>query len=192
MVVSFGDGCDVFSLRVEPGIENIRDRRGIKHHLEAKRLISSYEKYLLWRELTPTQPAPRPPIVPVSAPALWRDREWGLSLHGSRCNKCGTPQYPRQRVCVVCQSVDDYEQYPFYDKKATLFTFSHDNLAAALDPPTTICNVDFEGGGRILFDMADSNPEQVTAGMEVEMTFRKLHYVNGIHNYWWKCSPVRC
>jgi len=192
MVVSYGDGCDVLNFRVEQEIERTRDRRGIKGHIESKRMISSYEKYMLWRELTQTQPPSRPPIVPVSAPALWRDREWGMSLHGSKCNKCGTPQYPMQRVCVVCQAVDDFEHYAFYDKKAKLTTFSHDNLAAALDPPTTICNLDFEGGGRMLCDMADSDPDQVDTGMEVEMTFRKLHYVNGIHNYWWKCSPIRC
>ena len=28
--------------------------------------------------------------------------------------------------------------------------------------------------------------------MAVEMTFRRLYYVGGIYNYWWKCQPVRC
>ena len=28
--------------------------------------------------------------------------------------------------------------------------------------------------------------------MPVEMTFRRLYYVNGVYNYWWKCQPVRC
>jgi hypothetical protein len=26
----------------------------------------------------------------------------------------------------------------------------------------------------------------------VEMTFRWMHYVGGVHSYWWKCMPVRC
>jgi hypothetical protein len=25
----------------------------------------------------------------------------------------------------------------------------------------------------------------------VEMTFRWMHYVGGVHTYWWKCKPVR-
>jgi hypothetical protein len=29
-------------------------------------------------------------------------------------------------------------------------------------------------------------------GMPLEMTFRRLYYVGGIYNYWWKCQPVRC
>jgi len=28
-------------------------------------------------------------------------------------------------------------------------------------------------------------------GMPLEMTFRKLHVVGGIHNYYWKCMPLR-
>jgi hypothetical protein len=27
--------------------------------------------------------------------------------------------------------------------------------------------------------------------MPVEMTFRHIRYVEGIHNYWWKCRPMR-
>jgi len=51
--------------------------------------------------------------------------------------------------------------------------------------------VDFEGGGRMMCDVTDRNPEQVRVGMPVEMTFRKLYTVGGIHNYWWKARPVR-
>jgi uncharacterized OB-fold protein len=58
-----------------------------------------------------------------------------------------------------------------------------------LDPPVTSTVVDFEGGGRIICDMTDREPDQVHVDMDVEMTFRKLYYVGGIYNYWWKCRP---
>jgi len=32
----------------------------------------------------------------------------------------------------------------------------------------------------------------VKTGMQLELVFRKNHYWEGIHNYWWKCAPVRC
>ena len=192
LLVSYGDGCDVLALKVGAGIDKLRDRRGIKRHLQSKRMILTYGKYVLWRQLMQTQPPARPPLPPVSASALWRDRERGLSLHGAKCKNCGTPQYPLQRVCVVCQAVDQYESYSFADKKGKLSTFSHDNLAASLDRPSTVCVVDFEGGGRMMCDMTDRDPSDVVIGMPVEMTFRKLHYIDGIHNYWWKCSPIRC
>ncbi len=40
--------------------------------------------------------------------------------------------------------------------------------------------------------MVDRDPEEVKTGMPVEVSFRKVHYFEGIHNYWWKCTPVRC
>jgi 3-hydroxy-3-methylglutaryl CoA synthase len=192
MCVGYGDGCDVFLMKVAEGIEKIRDRRAIKRHLESKSMITHYLKYVQWRGLIETEALPRPPINHISVPALWRDHDYGLALHGVKCKSCGTPQYPPQRVCVICQAQDNFEPYSFADKKATVNTFSHDNLAASIDPPTTIAAVDFEGGGRIIFNMVDRNPDDVKTGMPVEVTFRKVHFFEGIHNYWWKCAPIRC
>jgi hydroxymethylglutaryl-CoA synthase len=192
LCASYGDGCDVFVLKVADGIDKIKDRRAIKRHLESKRMIPNYLKYIQWRGLMETQAQPRPPINHISVPALWRDMDWGLALHGVKCKNCGTPQYPRQRVCVICQAMDNFEPYSFVDKKATISSFSHDNLAASIDPPTTIAAVDFDEGGRIICNMVDRDPEEVKTGMPVEMVFRKVHYFEGIHNYWWKCTPIRC
>jgi len=191
LCAGYGDGCDVFVLKVTDGIEKIKDRRGIKRHLESKKIIP-YMKYVQWRGLMETEPPPRPPINHISVPALWRDMDWGLSLHGVKCKSCGTPQYPPQRVCVICQAMDNFEPYDFTKAKATLSTFSHDNLAASIDPPSTIAAVDFEEGGRIIFNMVDRDPDDVKRGMEVEVSFRKVHYFEGIHNYWWKATPIRC
>lgn len=190
--VSYGDGCDVYILRVTKEIENVRDRRGIKGHLESKRMLPSYQKYLRWREIIPVEPPARPPLEQPAAPALWRDRKGGLALYGVRCKRCGTPQYPAQRVCVKCQAKDEFEDYRFANKKGVVFTFSQDNLAVAMDPPSTCAAIDFEDGGRIMCDITDRDPQEVKVGMPVEMTFRKLHYVGNFYNYWWKCQPIRC
>ena len=96
-----------------------------------------------------------------------------------------------QRVCQVCQAVDKYEPYSFADKKAKLTSFSNDNLAITEVPPITLSVVDFEGGGRLTYNMTDREPDEVVTGMAVEMTFRWMHYVGGVHTYWWKCKPVR-
>ena len=192
LLANYGDGCDVFNLKVTKQIEKLRDRRGIKCHLESKKMLSNYMKYLLWRELVDVEAAARPKQAPVSMSASWRDRDQGLALHGSKCKRCGTPQYPVQRVCVICQAKDEFEPYAFTEHKGKIMTFSHDNLAAAIDPPSTIVTIDFDGGGRIFCDMTDRVAEEVKTGDPVELTFRKLHYVDGVHNYWWKCAPVRC
>lgn len=197
LLASYGNGADALVLRVTEEIEKIRDRRGIKRNLESKRTIDSYGRYLRWRELVPLERAARPEMSPVSISALWRDRRNILALYGLKCRRCSTPQLfmsgqsTQARVCIACQAKDDFDDYLFADKKATIFTFTQDLLAAAADPPNTTTVVDFEGGGRGIFQMTDREPEEVKVGMPVEMSFRKLYFDRGIHNYFWKTRPVR-
>jgi 3-hydroxy-3-methylglutaryl CoA synthase len=192
MVVSYGNGAEAILFRVTEEIERVRDRQGIKGHLSQK-AMTTYEKYIRWRNMVPLEPGGRADaeLRDVSTSALWRHRKEVLALCGTKCKRCGTPQYPPQRVCVRCGTYDDYEEYPFADKKAKVFTFTQDVLAFSIDPPAIYAVVDFEGGGRSMFDMTDRDPNEVKWDMPVEMTFRKLQYTKGIHNYFWKIKPVR-
>ena len=191
LLANYSNGCDVFLFKVTEEIENIRHRRGVKGHLSHKRMVGNYEKYARWRRLIAVQPPARPQAISPSAVALWRDNQGGLGLYGVKCKKCGFIQYPAQRVCIHCKGKDQFEPYRFARETGKVFTFSHDNLAASIDPPTTICAVDFPEGGRIMCDMTDRNVEEVKVGMPVEMTFRKIGEEGSIHNYWWKCRPVK-
>ena len=92
---------------------------------------------------------------------------------------------------MECHAWDQFEPYKFSDKKGTVDTFSHDFLAASGDPPNTLTVVDYEGGGRGEYEMTDRDPQECQVGMGVEMTFRKLRYTLGVHNYFWKCKPIR-
>ena len=194
LLASYGNGADVFALKVTELIARVKDRRGIAKHLSSKSMTPNYNKYLRWRELIQVQPPARPPIElrQPSPVAQWREVHWELRLTGTRCKQCGTPQYPPQRVCMVCHSKDKFEPYTFIDRPAKVFSFSHDYVMQTVDPPVTVTFVDFEGGGRLMCDMTDRDPAAVHVDMPVEMTFRKLYYVGGIYNYWWKCQPVRC
>lgn len=191
LLASYGDGCDVFSMNTTKTILQIKDRRGIKGYITSKQILSNYNRYLLWREQVNTEPPRRVQLQGPSAVALWRDNKSGLALYGVRCQKCGTPQYPPQRLCIKCGTKDKFEDYCFADKIGKVTAFSHDMLGVSLDPPITGATIDFNGGGRIKLDMTDRVPDKVYVGMDVEMTFRKIRYVNGIHDYWWKCRPIR-
>jgi len=194
LLACYGNGCDVALLKTTERIDSGKDRRGIQRHLGAKTAMHSYEQYLRLRELLPLQPPARPPLElrTPSPAALWREVPWEMRLTGTRCRRCGQPQYPPQRVCVNCHAKDEMEPYPFVDVPATVFSFSHDYVMQSIDPPVTVTFVDFEGGGRIMCDMTDRDPAAVEVGLSLEMTFRRLYYVGGIYNYWWKCQPVRC
>jgi len=196
LMVTWGNGCDAIVFKVNSEIEKIRDRRGIKGHLNTKRTLDNYGKYLRWRNMVSLAPLPRPGAVGVSMAAEWRERRSGLPLYGVRCKNCGTVQLflsssTRAHVCLECQAKDDFEPYRFADKTGKVVSFSHDYLGGGIDPPATRTVVDFEGGGRGLFDMVDRDPEECKVGMEVEMTFRKIRYALGTHTYFWKCKPVR-
>jgi len=97
----------------------------------------------------------------------------------------------RAHVCLECQAKDSFELYRFADKKGKVVSFSHDYLGGGIDPPATRTVIDFEGGGRGLFDMVDRDPAECKVGMEVEMTFRKVRGAPGSNVYFWKCKPIR-
>lgn len=194
MLAGYGNGVDIFTMTTTKAITRFTDRRGIRKHLSSKNMLTPYSRYLRWRELIQTQPPARPPIEArqPSPVAQWREANWELRLTGTKCRQCGTPQYPPQRVCLVCHTKDKFEPYTFFDKPARLFSFSHDYIVQSTDPPVTVAFVDFKGGGRLMCDMTDRDPASVEVGIPLEMSFRKLYYVGGIYNYWWKCQPVRC
>lgn len=193
LLAAYGSGCDVFILKVTDAVGKVGDRRGIKGHVASKRILNNYNRYLRWRELITTQPAPRPPIeARTPGPqAQWKENQKELRIRGTICLNCGTPQYPPQRVCVHCRAKDNFEYYPFLDKKGKVFSFCHDHVMATADPPVTVSVIDFEGGGRMLIDMTDRDPAECKVGMPVDLTFRKLYTVKGIHTYWWKSRPQR-
>ncbi len=197
LMVTWGNGSDATVLKVTPEIEKIRDRRGIKRHLDRKRAMDNYNKYLRWRAMLAVAPAARPSAGATSPPAQWREHLSALPLYGVKCKVCGTPQLflsqssTRAHICIECQSKDQFEPYRFSDKKGKVVSFCHDYLEGGIDPPVTATVVDFEGGGRGLYDMVDRDPKECKVGMQVEMVFRKMRYALGTHTYFWKCPPVK-
>lgn len=191
LAASYGNGSDVITMTATADVASGRPKRGIAYYLATKLMVSTYAKYLRWREIVELEPAATAPMEQPSPVALWRDNKSGLDLHGVKCNKCGVPQYPAQRVCIDCGSKDDFTDYSFSNKPAILATFSHDSLGVSADPPTTIAAVDFEGGGRITCDMTDRDPAEIKIGIPIEMVFRVLRYIGGFYTYWWKARPKR-
>jgi hydroxymethylglutaryl-CoA synthase len=193
LVVSYGDGSDVLSFRATGEISNFSKKAsGVTGHLDSKRVLASYETYARWREVwTMDDAARRPAPNSPSVTALWRETDKNLRLYGAKCDNCGYIQYPAQRVCVNCQARDAASPVCLSEQPGTVFTYSMDYLAATTDTPLVITVVDFAGGGRLLCMMTDRELDEVKVGMPVEMSFRKLRVVSGIHNYYWKAVPRR-
>ena len=192
LLISYGNGIDIFILQVTEHIEKIPNRRGVAGHLMPKREVPDYASYSQWRCLVSAEAGSRrPPSSPPSSSALWRERDRIFRLDGVKCKNCGTLQYPPQRVCTRCTKKDDFETVRFSDKRAKLFTYSLDYIAGSMDVPLAVCIVNFDGGGRMLCTMTDRDINEIKVDMPLEMSFRRLATSAGVPNYFWKCIPAR-
>lgn len=79
---------------------------------------------------------------------------------------------------------------PMADVPATVTTFTVDQLAYTPSPPLVAVVLDCDGGGRLRCQLTDADPDSLAVGNRMEMTFRRMTTVRGIHNYFWKARPA--
>jgi len=96
-------------------------------------------------------------------------------------------------VCVNpgCNAVDTQEDYEFADRPGVVKSYTGDMLAVSVDPPAVYGLVQFEGGGRSLFDFTDCDLNEVKVGQPAKMTFRAKYYdqIRDFRGYFWKAIP---
>ena len=83
--------------------------------------------------------------------------------------------------------------YQFANRGGILYTFTEDYTSFSINPPLIYGTVDFNGGGRYVFELTDCEPGSVKTGMPVDMSFRRKYVdeMRGITGYFWKATPVR-
>src|SRR5205823_2564115 len=96
--------------------------------------LAGYDKYLRFRQLLATE-HDRRAGAGISATIHFRDRDQDVSLLAHRCRRCGTMQYPFQRVCYRCYAKDDFDKVRLSDRRGTLKSFTFDYFAGSPDPP---------------------------------------------------------
>ena len=190
-VLSAADGAEAVIVEVTKQIAKARPRRSVAQWIESNRGGLPYQTYLKWREILPFEPPRRPDPPRPAAPPMQRAERWKYAFVGSRCLDCGAINLPPQRVCVQCGAVDRMDSVACADAKARVATYTVDHLAYSLQQPVIAAVVDFDQGGRIACELADVEPDKVTIGQELEMTFRRLYTAEGVRNYFWKARPLR-
>lgn len=194
LLASYGDGADVFALRVNDRIDKVRACRGLRVWLNSKKMIPAYGKYLHLRDLMEWEVDRRPPPR-ASLPIYFRERKGLIRLIGKRCKNCGHEQFPRLRICMWCQKriekPEEYEEVPLAGQRGHLFSYSMDLRSPMADLPNVNCVVDLEGGARFYGLMTDRDSQKLSIGMPMEFTFRKINDAQGMRNYFWKVRPVR-
>jgi 3-hydroxy-3-methylglutaryl CoA synthase/uncharacterized OB-fold protein len=197
LVVSFGSGCDALCFEVtEEIMMKTSSRNMIAGLLANKADLDPYEKYLVWRDILPADMGLRSEEdLWTRWTFLWRQHKEIMGLWGTKCLKCGTPQFPAQRVCVNpdCGAIDEMEAYLFSDKIGRIASFTGDMLAASYNPPAIYGAVLFNDGGKFYFDFTDCTLGDLSTGMPVRMSFRRKYSdkKRDISGYFWKAVPVK-
>ncbi|MFI5396303.1 MAG: OB-fold domain-containing protein [Candidatus Binatia bacterium] len=183
---AYGEGADALLLRVTEELPRRRAIHSWKHAVENKLPLASYEKYLKFRRVLDLDE----PGDAVTNVLEFKELKQNIRLYGSRCDACGTVQFPITRVCIKCRQSGHLSDHKLR-KQGTIFTFTIDQLIANLEHPLPMAVVDLDGGGRVYLQVTDFTEKEVGIGLPVTLTFRRLQDGGGNHNYFWKARPVR-
>jgi hydroxymethylglutaryl-CoA synthase len=164
VLLVLSDGADAFVFRTTDAISTYRPDRPVAAQILGGAALG-YGRYLSWRGLLEVEPPRRPTPARPSASAAGRNVRWKFGLESS--------------AGVLA------------DQRGTVTTFTVDRLAYSPSPPVVFAVVDFADGERLPVELTDVGADDVSIGMPVEMTFRRLFTADGIANYFWKARPVR-
>jgi hydroxymethylglutaryl-CoA synthase len=193
LVAGFGQGCDalLFEVTSTPAAKP----RGITGSLAAGRSETNYAKYLAFNDLVKIEKGLRAEIdkqTPLST--LYRKRDMLLALVGGRCERCGTVQFPKSKICVNpnCGARHSQIDQPFAEFAGRIMSYTADNLTYTPDPPAHYGMVQFAEGGRMMADFTDVDVGGVDVGMAMRMVFRIKEFdtQRNFRRYFWKAAPA--
>jgi len=164
VLLTLSDGADCFVFRTTAAIAGHRSSRPVASQVLVGAPVD-YGRYLAWRGLLAVEPARRPEPARPSASAAGRSVDWKFGLSSP--------------------------EGVLAEQEGTVTTFTVDRLAYSPSPPVVFAVVDFDDGERLPVELTDVAAADVSVGMRVEMTFRRLFTADGIANYFWKARPVR-
>jgi 3-hydroxy-3-methylglutaryl CoA synthase len=189
LVVAFGSGCDALLLErtPEPCPGDVPD---------AGKAETSYLKYLSFTGQIELEWGMRAEMDNKTAlTAAWRDHARAARFEGGRCDRCGTVQFPRTHVCVnpECRAHETQAPVSLAERAARVLSHTSDFLAYTPHPPFKFGHVDFDGGGRVLMEFADSDVDELAVGVPLRMVYRVKDFdaTRGFRRYFWKATPDR-
>ncbi len=194
LLVGFGQGVDVMVLSV-PRTHPATGHRPLAAALARRREETSYTRYLSHRGLLDVDFGKRAERDNRSAASvMWRKSRQVTGFVGGRCGLCQSVQFPKSRVCVNpgCRQSDTQADFRLADVAGRVKSFTEDWQAYAPRPPSVYGNVEFDGGGNLLMDIADAQAGEVKVDMPVRFVFRikDLDRLRAFRRYFWKATGV--
>ncbi|MCE9522474.1 MAG: zinc ribbon domain-containing protein [Alphaproteobacteria bacterium] len=196
LVAAFGQGCDALLFEVADAIGDVRPHRGVKGWLARRKEETNYMKWLAFNGLIEMEKGMRAEKDNKTALTVtYRKRDMLFGLIGGKCDKCGTAQFPRTRICVNpnCRAVDEQKPFSFAELQGKILSWSADYLTYSQDPPSHYGMVTFEEGGRFLSDITDVDIGTIDTGSKMRMVFRIKDFDErrGFRRYFWKAAPIQ-
>lgn len=189
LLALISDGIELVTMSVTQHVKYWQ----IQHALRIGKVLSkrkvNYTDFLTWRGKLERQVPRRPEPQPPASPSSFRNVEWKFGLVASKCLECGAVHAPPEHRCRGCGQVGGFEPFGLSRLSGTVVTFTIDKLAYTPAPPLILVVVDFGNGARASFEVTDSESSEIYIGLRVEMVFRRINTVGGVHNYFWKVRP---
>jgi 3-hydroxy-3-methylglutaryl CoA synthase len=190
VVAAFGLGCE--ALVFEITADGLRPSHTLAAVLGERQEETSYPKMLSFEGELQLDWGPRSETqIKAALTQQYRTAEQTLGFVGGQCKACSQVQFPSLPTCVACGAADTQVPFALADEPARIATVSADWLQYYPAPPLYVGLVQFDAGARLLMEIVDVPPSEVTVGTAVRFSFRlKAHdAIRHYSRYFWKAVP---
>nr|MDO8098312.1 Zn-ribbon domain-containing OB-fold protein [Candidatus Njordarchaeota archaeon] len=129
----------------------------------------------------------------MSSPRTWREMPQRYRLEGLKCEKCGTVTFPPRSTCPRCKS-DNMNLYalPRIGKVLTYSLIHSVPEGFEFNVPYPVALIELEDGTKITAQLTDCDSSEITIGMPVEMSIRRIREAgqSGLIIYGYKFRPI--
>lgn len=128
----------------------------------------------------------------MSVPRYWRNQIPRYRLLGTECIKCGAKYFPSRPICN-CGSAD-FKPYNLAERGEviTWTVITNPPIGFEKYAPYIVALIELKDGIRILSQIVDVSPKDVSTGLKVEAVFRRVKEDgnDGIIQYGYKFRPI--
>lgn len=194
LLVGFGQGVDALLLKAGTALAGYTPSASLTHQRGNGTLSENYMKFLSFRDQIALDWGMRAERDERTAQSVaYRKSRDIYAFEGGKCGVCGTQQFPMSNVCINpnCREMNTQTPFSFRGVPGRVKTFTEDWQAYSPCPPLIYGNIEFEGGGNLLMEIADCAEGQIGVGSTVKTVFRikDIDRRRGFRRYFWKSVP---
>ncbi|MBE0479513.1 MAG: Zn-ribbon domain-containing OB-fold protein [Dehalococcoidia bacterium] len=123
-------------------------------------------------ESSPAPSVPAPPLIWENT-GFWE----AVKLHQlvfQRCKNCGKWLHPPRPSCPSCRSLEKEWALSAGRGKVHSWVTYRESPHPAFRAPYSVVLVDLEEGVRLVSNIVDAHPDEISIGMPVEITFEDI------------------